>query len=276
MIVDEKLLELPEEPFPQIPWTLDGGVVVILAFGRDEPVVFNGLPVLVLLAEDGADDTAPDDASRKRGFVHQHQHVQRVSIVRHRGRHEPEIIRKRHARGQHGLEPEEVFSGIERVLVAAALRGLDHDLNEVGLSGPADRERGKRPGGRTPATFSHGTDSLAFPRKAACKDHARRHRGEESGDSAMPELDGFAAASGSRRLVTLQGKRKRKDLRLRAPNDADLTVPLEDGQQHVTDVGDVAVEPQVLEDVVFAQAIAARRRFVERPISHDHVAPPLD
>src|SRR6476619_6748034 len=55
-----------------------------------------------------------------------------------------------------------------------------------------------------------------------------------SGGSAMPELDGFAAASGSRRLVTLQGKRKRKDLRLRAPNDADLTVPLEDGQQHVT------------------------------------------
>jgi hypothetical protein len=36
----------------------------LLAFGRDEPVVFNGLPaVLILLAEDGADDTAADDAS---------------------------------------------------------------------------------------------------------------------------------------------------------------------------------------------------------------------
>ena len=82
--------------------------------------------------------------------------------------------------------------------------------------------------------------------------------------------------STSGNAATNKNERERKDLPLRPPDDADLTVPLEDCQQHVPDVGGVAVEPQVLEDVVFAQAIAARRRFVERTISHDHVAPALD
>jgi len=58
-------------------------------------------------------------------------------------------------------------------------------------------------------------------------------------------------------------------LRLCPSDDADMTVALEHRQQHVMYFGDVAVEPQVLEDVMLAQAITVRRCFVERSISHD-------
>jgi hypothetical protein len=41
-------------------------------------------------------------------------------------------------------------------------------------------------------------------------------------------------------------------------DDADMTVAIEHRQQHVMYFGDVAVESQVLEDVMLAQAIAVR------------------
>ena len=47
-------------------------------------------------------------------------------------------------------------------------------------------------------------------------------------------------------------------------DDTDMAVSLEHCQQHVTQFGNVTVESHVLEDVMFAQAIAARCSFVER------------
>ena len=65
-------------------------------------------------------------------------------------------------------------------------------------------------------------------------------------------------------------------LRLCPSDDADMTVALEHRQQHVMYFGDIAVESQVLEDVMVAQAIAVRCCFVERSVSHDDVASALD
>src|SRR6185436_7468678 len=59
-------------------------------------------------------------------------------------------------------------------------------------------------------------------------------------------------------------------------DDADLAVALEHRERRVGDVLQVAVEPQILEDVVLAEPAPARRCLVELAVAHDDIAAPLD
>jgi len=65
-------------------------------------------------------------------------------------------------------------------------------------------------------------------------------------------------------------------LLLCSSDDTDLTVSLEHCQQDIAYFGDVPIEAQVLEDVMFAQTIAVCGCFVERSIPDDYVAAAFD
>ena len=65
-------------------------------------------------------------------------------------------------------------------------------------------------------------------------------------------------------------------LLLCSTDDTDLAVSLEHRQRHVAYVGDVSIEAQVLEEIMFAQTIALRRYVVEHSIPYDHVASAFD
>ena len=52
---------------------------------------------------------------------------------------------------------------------------------------------------------------------------------------------------------------------IRPSNDADLPVSLEHRQGDVAHVPDIPVQPEVFQQVMFAQAVAPRERFVELP-----------
>ena len=75
---------------------------------------------------------------------------------------------------------------------------------------------------------------------------------------------------------TIRSLSKCNRLLLCSSDHADVTVSLEDCQQDIAYFGDVPIEAQVLEDVMFAQTIAVRGGFIERSVPHDHVASALD
>jgi hypothetical protein len=55
-----------------------------------------------------------------------------------------------------------------------------------------------------------------------------------------------------------------------------MTVPLKHRQNYVADVVNVAIEAQILENIVFAQAIPTGGAFVECSVSHDDVTAAFD
>jgi len=59
-------------------------------------------------------------------------------------------------------------------------------------------------------------------------------------------------------------------------HDTDVPISLEYREKYIGNLSDTAIEPQILQHIVFAETIAARRCFVERSISHDHIAAALD
>src|SRR5262245_56192124 len=64
--------------------------------------------------------------------------------------------------------------------------------------------------------------------------------------------------------------------RTRATDNADLTVPLEYRERHVPDVVDVPVEPQVYQEIVFAQTMPGGGLLINRAVSDDDGAASLD
>jgi hypothetical protein len=59
-------------------------------------------------------------------------------------------------------------------------------------------------------------------------------------------------------------------------NNADMPVSLENRQGDVTDVPDVPVQPEVLKQVMFAQAVAPGECLVQLAVTDDDIAAPLD
>ena len=97
----------------------------VLLDGEYPIIPFFGLLVF-LLALDHADDATLQHTTGKRRFIHQHQHIHGIPVISLGARHKAEVVGKSHPRWQHFLQFENVFAFVERKLVSAALRSLDH------------------------------------------------------------------------------------------------------------------------------------------------------
>jgi hypothetical protein len=83
MVVDEKLLKLPDESLPQIINVFHVGISVIHQFDRHDAVIALGIfLVFTLLALDDTYWPAFDQASRIRRLVHQYQHIDGITVFR--------------------------------------------------------------------------------------------------------------------------------------------------------------------------------------------------
>jgi hypothetical protein len=60
-------------------------------------------------------------------FIHKHQDVDWIAVIRFSGRHESEVVGKGHAGGQDLFEEKDVLVWVERELVSASLWCFDHD-----------------------------------------------------------------------------------------------------------------------------------------------------
>ena len=69
----------------------------------NQPVVSFSLSVFVLFRLDHSYQPAPDDTPGKRRRIHEHEDVERISILAKRGRNEAEIERKHSAGRQYAL-----------------------------------------------------------------------------------------------------------------------------------------------------------------------------
>jgi len=105
----------------------------IVHFNRHDSVIAYPLFLLPLFALDDPDDPALQQTAHKRGFIHQHENIHRITILRARARHKTEVVGKRHASRQNLFQQKHPLTFVKRVFVPAALRRLDDHLQSVGL-----------------------------------------------------------------------------------------------------------------------------------------------
>src|SRR4030088_2875334 len=105
MIVDEKFLEFLDKLFAQIVDMFYVGINVILQFGGNDAVLaLRIFLVLTLLTFDNPHRPALYEATRVRRFIHEHQDVDRISILRFSRGYEAEVMRKSHPSWQYLLQ----------------------------------------------------------------------------------------------------------------------------------------------------------------------------
>ena len=137
MVVHEERFQLFEKLVAQVADAAEIVVALIVRLHAHEPVVaHHALVPVFLLAKNGPKQTTSHDASRERRFFHEHQDVQRVAIGSECRGHEAKVVRKGHAGRQRLLELKRAERWIERKLVPAAFRRLNHDMDLVVLGTP--------------------------------------------------------------------------------------------------------------------------------------------
>ena len=81
MVVDEELLEFAHEFLSQVFHVLHMGVTMILQLDRYYSIVPFCFLFFRFFALDDADYAAFQQAARKSGLIHQHQHINRIAIL---------------------------------------------------------------------------------------------------------------------------------------------------------------------------------------------------
>ena len=126
-----------------------------------------GVGALLVLHPEHAERAHRDPAAGERRVVEEHQHVERVAVLREGVGHEAVVGRVHGRREKSTVEPDDVALVVVLVLVPAAARDLDHDVDEVPRSHGSTLTRpasipGRRPECSLPrlAELGHGTDAV--------------------------------------------------------------------------------------------------------------------
>ena len=81
MITDEKLLKLTHERLAKVVDVFDRSIAMVVLFDGNDPIVPYLLFAVFLFAFNDANRPAFQHASGKGGLVHQHEHVDGITIV---------------------------------------------------------------------------------------------------------------------------------------------------------------------------------------------------
>ena len=94
--------------------------------------------LLGLFCFDDTEQPACDETADKSRLIHHDQHIERIAIAAARLWNEPEIIGKNRAGGQDTTEGKKLQFFVPGILVSAALRRVDDDIQLAGFSGRTD------------------------------------------------------------------------------------------------------------------------------------------
>ena len=131
VVVGEELGDFGAGLFGKV---VDGaeGAVEVSGFGDgEEAVVAIGLSVLCLFDLHDAEEADKEGAAGKAGLVHEDEDVEGIAVAANRLRKETEVVREDHAGGKSGFKDEDALFFIKAVLVAAAARCFDDDLQQI-------------------------------------------------------------------------------------------------------------------------------------------------
>src|ERR1700746_3365682 len=109
------------------------GIAVILFFDSHDSVVPFAVLFLSLFSFDDPDQPTSQQTTRKRRLVHQHQNVDRVTILGNSRRDKSEVVGESHTSRKHLFQLEDSLVRIEGIFVATAFWCFDDGLNNVGV-----------------------------------------------------------------------------------------------------------------------------------------------
>ena len=101
--------------------------MVIPLDGHDAVIAFRVF-LLALFSLDNSHHAALQQAADGAGFIHEREHIDRVSILRYRRWDKPKIVREDHACGQHLFQSKDFLLFVKRIFISATLRCLNHHL----------------------------------------------------------------------------------------------------------------------------------------------------
>src|SRR6266853_2399516 len=128
MVVYEEIFQFAYEFRTQIfDVTNVGESVVIPLDGHDAVIAFRVF-LLALFSLDNSHPAALQEAADGAGFIHEREHIDRVSILRYRRWDKAKIVREGHACGQHLFQSKDFLLFVKRIFISATFRCLDHHL----------------------------------------------------------------------------------------------------------------------------------------------------
>ena len=138
VVIYEEFFQFALKVLAQIFHRLDVRPAVRIALDGDDPIISFFHSERPLDPLNHANRPAHECATRKRRFIHEHQYIDWISVVRFGRGNEAEVIGEGHAGRQHFLQLEDAVFRIEGELVPAAFRGFD-DYPQVPLVSVRDR-----------------------------------------------------------------------------------------------------------------------------------------
>src|SRR6266850_3811222 len=138
----EKVLDASQQALVQVVRPVDLQRASFYYRHGDQAVVADGLACLGLQPDEGPDKPRDHEASRKQRFLGHQHYIQRVAVLAARTRNRAKVVRKIMAGRKDAPQLQAVQLLVELVLVAAAARRIDDDVDKAGTG--ARREASER------------------------------------------------------------------------------------------------------------------------------------